>query len=364
MATTLLLVGTRRGLILAHSGDRRTWTLSPPRLEGREVFHAFRDERTGHLWAASSHRVWGSHVHRSTDGGATWATLESAPAHADGRGLEAVWRLAPGPRSRPDVLYAGIEPAGLFVTADGGASWSPVRGLNDHASRDTWQPMGGGLALTDIWVDPADPGALLAAISAGGVYRSDDGGVTWAPKNVGVRACFQPERYPTSGQCVHKLVPHPARPGRIYQQNHCGTYRSDDRGDSWTDITAGLPSDYGYALAVHPTDSDTAWVVPETSSHMRTVVDGRLRVFVTRDAGTTWTSQEAGLPQENAYVTVLREGLATDSLDPPGLYCGTSGGHLFASADGGATWRLIAGFLPRILCVGACNPPAAPGSAE
>lgn len=363
MPTTLLLIGTRRGLILARSSDRATWTLSAPRLEGREVFHAFRDARTGLLWAASSHRVWGTHVHRSCDEGATWDTLESAPTHPDGRGLEAIWRLAPGPADHPDVLYAGIEPAGLFVTGDGGATWSPLQGLNDHPTRHTWQPMGGGLALTDAWVDPARPGTLLAAVSAGGVYRSDDHGVTWTPRNRGVKACFQPDVYPKSGQCVHKLIPHPAQPGRLYQQNHCGTYRSDNRGDSWTDITAGLPSDYGYALAVHPADPDTAWVVPETSSHMRTVVDGRLRVFVTRDAGRTWEPQESGLPQENAYVTVLREGLATDSLDPPGLYCGTSGGHLFASPDGGETWSLIAGFLPRILCVGACNPPDPPRSA-
>ncbi len=362
MSITLLLLGTRRGLFLAHSRDRRTWALSPPRLEGREVFHAFRDARTGHMWAASSHRVWGAHVHRSTDGGATWNTLESAPSHADARGLSAIWRLAPGPDDRPEVLYAGIEPAGLFVTEDAGGTWAPVRGLNDHPTRATWQPMGGGLALTDAWVDSARPQTLLAAISAGGVYRSDDGGATWTPRNRGVKACFQPDAYPAAGQCVHKLLPHPALPGRLYQQNHCGTYRSDDRGDSWTDITPGLPSDYGYALALHPADPDTAWVVPETSSHMRTVVDGRLRVYATHDAGSTWAPRTSGLPQEHAYVTVLREGLASDALDPVGLYLGTSGGHLFASPDGGESWRLIAGFLPRILCVGACHPPDTPRS--
>jgi len=353
---TVLLIGTRRGLILARSEDRRSWTLAAPVLDGREVFHAFRDGRTGHLWAASTHRVWGSHVHRSTDGGATWDTLEAAPAHPDRRGLRAIWRLAPGPLDRPDVLYAGVEPAGLFVTRDAGRCWEPVASLNDHPTSGTWQAMGGGLALTDVYVAEDEPDRIYAAVSAGGVYRSDDGGRSWAPRNAGVRACFQPDEFPESGQCVHKLIPHRGLPGRLYQQNHCGTYRSDDHGDTWTDVTPGLPTDYGYALAVDPADPDRAWVVPETSSHMRTVADARLRVFETRDAGATWTPLERGLPQEHAYVTILREGLATDTGRPTGVYCGTSGGHLFASADGGASWRQVAGFLPRILCVGAFTP--------
>ncbi|MEN8376173.1 MAG: sialidase family protein [Gemmatimonadota bacterium] len=357
MSSILLLIGTRRGLIIARSTDRHRWDLSRPFLEGREVYHAFHDARTGLLWAATTHRVWGSHLHRSGDGGRTWETLEAAPSHDDERGLRAIWRLAPGATGAPDVLYAGVEPAGLFVSRDAGRSWSPVAALNDHPTRSTWQPMGGGLALTDVWASPGDGDALIAAISAGGVYGSDDAGASWTPRNAGVRACFQPERYPASGQCVHKLAPHPTRPGRIYQQNHCGTYRSDDAGDSWVDITAGLPSDYGYALAIDPADADRAWVVPEISSHMRTVVDGRLRVYETRDAGASWSSLENGLPQEHAYVTVLREGLATDGLDPIGVYCGTSGGHLFGSPDGGATWSLLAGFLPRILCVDASAAP-------
>ena len=355
MSPTLLLIGTRRGLLLARSADRRAWTLSAPALEGREIYHAFRDRRTGHLWAASNHRVWGSHVHRSADGGRTWETLAAAPVHRDERALTAIWRLAPGPDHSPEVLYAGVQPAGLFVTADAGRTWEPVPGLNDHPTRSTWQPMGGGLALTDVWVDGENPDVLYAAISAGGVYRSDDSGESWVPRNRGVPACFQPDVHPLSGQCVHKLVMHPARAGRLYQQNHCGTFRTDDRGDTWLDITSGLPTDYGYALAVHPTDPDRAWVIPETSSHMRTVAEGRLRVFETRDAGASWHALERGLPQDDVFVTVLREGLATDTADPPGVYCGTSGGHLFASPDGGASWHMIAGFLPRILCVGAAT---------
>jgi photosystem II stability/assembly factor-like uncharacterized protein len=210
--------------------------------------------------------------------------------------------------------------------------------------------MGGGLALSDVTVDARDARRITVAISAGGVYRSDDVGESWRPLNRGVRACFQPDEFPASGQCVHKLIAHPANPDRLYQQNHCGTYRSDDGGESWIDITSGLPSDYGYALAIDPHDADAAFVVPEASSHMRTVVDGRLRVFRTSDAGASWQPLTNGLPQA-AWVTVLREGLANDTLDPCGLYLGTGTGHLFASRDRGETWLLLAGYLPGILCV-------------
>jgi hypothetical protein len=188
-------------------------------------------------------------------------------------------------------------------------------------------------------------------LSAGGVYRSDDGGASWRTCNRGTRAEFLPERYPDAGQCVHRLVAHPARPDRLYQQNHCGVYRSDDAGDSWVEITHGLPSEFGYALAVDPGDADVAYVIPEESSHMRTTVDGRLRVFRTTDAGASWQPLTDGLPQEHAYVSILRDAMGSDTMQPVGLYFGTSSGHLFASADGGESWRLVAGFLPRILSV-------------
>ncbi|MGH7506309.1 MAG: WD40/YVTN/BNR-like repeat-containing protein, partial [Longimicrobiales bacterium] len=218
-------------------------------------------------------------------------------------------------------------------------------------TRDSWQPAGGGLALHSIQHDPSEQRRIVCAISAGGVYRSDDDGASWSPCNHGVRADFLPHRLPETGQCVHKLRLHPARPDRLYQQNHCGVYRSDDRGERWTEITEGLPSDFGYALALDPHDPDVAWVVPEESSHMRTTVNGRLRVFRTDDAGAAWQPLTHGLPQSHAFVSVLREGLCTDDADPTGLYLGTSGGHLFASNDRGESFQLIAGFLPRILSV-------------
>ena len=354
-AVRLLLIGTKRGLFIAGTdGARGTWRLSPPALEGREVYFAMRDARDGALWAATRHRVWGAHLHRSDDGGASWQTLAAAPVGGDEGALEAIWTLAPGGAGEPDTLYAGVQPAGLFVSRDRGASWQPVSSLNEHATRSTWQPMGGGLALSDVIVDPRDARRITVAVSAGGVYRSDDAGESWRALNRGVRACFQPDEFPASGQCVHKLVAHPADPDRLWQQNHCGTYRSDDGGESWIDVTKGLPSDYGYALAIDPGDPDRAFVVPESSSHMRTVVDGRLRVYRTSDAGATWHALERGLPQRDAWVGVLREGLASAAARDGGscsVYLGTSSGHVFASPDGGDSWHEVAAFLPGVLCV-------------
>ena len=352
----LVFIGTRRRLFVARSdAERARWAISPPLLEGREVYHAFLDPRDRTTaWAATAHTVWGAHVHRSDDRGATWQVLEEAPHHADSRGVQAVWFLAPGPAHRPDTLYAGIEPAGLFVSHDRGARWEPSP-LNAHPTTATWQPAGGSLALHSILVDPRDPDRIYCAVSAGGVYRSDDGGRTWHPKNRGVLADFLPHPFPEAGQCVHKLLLHPRRPDRLYQQNHCGVYRSDDGGESWTDVSAGLPSRFGYALALDPRDPDVAYVVPEESSHMRTVVGGRLAVWRTTDAGASWHPLTRGLPQSHAYVSILREGLAADDLEPLGLYLGTSSGHLFASRDGGESWELVAGFLPRILSVTAAS---------
>ncbi|MGH7544938.1 MAG: WD40/YVTN/BNR-like repeat-containing protein [Gemmatimonadota bacterium] len=351
----VLLVGTRMGLFTLESDPaRRRWEIRGPDLAGYEIYHAIRDARDPRwAYAAARHSVWGVHLYRSADGGRTWDLLTAPPHYPAeaGRDLRAIWFLAPGPDSEPAGLYAGIEPAGLFVSRDRGETWSAVDGLNEHPTNATWQPAGGGLALHSIAFDPRDPAVRYAALSAGGAYRSDDGGRTWAPKNAGVRADFLPAKYPESGQCVHKMVVHPANADRLYQQNHCGTYRSDDRGDHWEEITSGLPSDFGYPVAVDPSDPDAAFVIPEQSSHLRTTVDGRLRVYRTRDAGRSWTALARGLPQENVYVTVLREAMATDALDPCGVYFGTSSGHLFASRNAGESWAMIAGFLPRILSV-------------
>lgn len=351
----VLLVGTRMGLFTLESDRaRRRWRIRGPGLTGYEIYHAVLDPRDPRrAYAAARHSVWGVHLYRSADGGGTWDLLTEAPHYPPetGRELKAIWFVAPGPDSEPSGVYAGIEPAGLFASRDRGETWAAVDGLNEHATNATWQPAGGGLALHSILFDPRDPAVRYAALSAGGAYRSDDGGRTWAPKNAGVRAEFLPTKHPEAGQCVHKMVVHPAKPDRLYQQNHCGTYRSDDRGDHWEEITNGLPSDFGYPVAVDPGDPDAAYVIPEQSSHLRTTVDGRLRVYRTRDAGRSWKALTRGLPQENVYITVLREAMATDGLDPCGVYFGTSSGHLFASRDAGDSWEMIAGFLPRILSV-------------
>jgi photosystem II stability/assembly factor-like uncharacterized protein len=358
-----LYVGTKRGLFLVRwDVQREAWTISEPRLAGQEVYHALADPRVpGRAWAATDHAVWGAHVHRSDDDGANWTLLQAAPHHTDDRGLKAIWYLSPGGRSETDTLYAGIEPAGLFVSRDAGTSWEAVTSLNDHPTNSSWQPAGGGLALHSIIIDPDDELRIYCALSAGGVYRSDDGGASWQACNDGVRADFLPDRYPRTGQCVHKLRLHPARSTRLYQQNHCGVYRSDDRGATWTEITKGLPSDFGYALAIDPRDPDTLYVIPEESSHMRATVDGRLRVYRSRSAGDAWHALDHGLPGEHAYVSILRDAMDEDGLDPLGIYFGTSSGHLFGSRDGGDSWQLIAGFLPKILSVTAAPSAGAGG---
>jgi len=346
-----IFIGTRRGLFIARSdAARMEWRISAPRLAGHEVYHVCVDPRDGRLYASTRHAVWGAHIQYSTDHGETWDVLPFSPHHSDERGLDAIWCVTPGGATQPGRLFAGIEPAGLFVSNDGGSSWvaSP---LNSHATVDSWQPAGGSLALHSIIVDPHNDGRVWCAVSAGGVYRTTDGGATWEPVNAGVRADFLPGRAPVSGHCVHKLRAHPLMPDRLYQQNHCGTYRSDDGGTRWIDITANLPTDYGYVLALDPSDPDVAFVIPEQSSHMRTTADGKLRVFRTRDAGNCWEAMTPGLPQRDAYVSLLREGMDSDTLEPAGVYFGTSGGHVFASRDAGESWCPIAEWLPRVISI-------------
>ena len=352
MSRVRIFVGTRRGLFHLTADEKRTtWTTSPPLLPGREIYVIARDPRNGAIWAGSNHKVWGPHLHRSTSNGEEWEVMENAPHYDDERGLKAVWSIAAGGADQPGRLYAGIEPAGMFQSDDGGGTWSEVRSLNQHSTASAWQPAGGALALHSIAIDPRNSQRIICGVSAGGFYRSDDGGASWQALNQNVRADFLPQPYPAAGQCVHKVVMHPANPDRIYQQNHCGVYRSDDAGNTWIEAFSGLPSVYGYALAVDPRDPNTAFVIPEESSNMRTTIGGRLRVYRTTDAGNAWQGIGRGMPQEHAYVSVLREGMATDELDPAGVYFGTSGGHLFASRNRGESFTMIAGFLPRILAV-------------
>jgi photosystem II stability/assembly factor-like uncharacterized protein len=346
----MLLVGTAKGLFrVIRDAAGESWRIDGPYLAGYSVLHILEAEGD-RLFAATSHKIWGAHIYSSDDRGASWTSLEAAPAYpaASGRGAtRAIWYVA---RSE-DVLFAGIDPAGLFRSDDQGRSWQPVDGLNEHPTRATWEPSRGCFAVHSIYVDPLRRDNIVAAVSAGGVYRSEDGGGSWQPANEGVRAENLPEPFPATGHNVHRVVMHPRLPERLYRQCYNGTYRSDDGGRSWTEITDGLPSDFGYAIVTDPNDPDTVFQIPESSSHLRAPVDGRLRVYRSRDAGGTWESASAGLPAEHVYVTVLREAMDTDWREPCGVYFGTSGGQLFASVNAGESWEAIASYLPRVLSV-------------
>jgi len=344
----MLLVGTDKGLFRVIEGDTG-WHIEEPQLAGYPVLHTA-VTADGKFYAATAHKVWGAHIYTSDDDGATWTSLDAVPQHPakSGHGLtNAIWYLA----ATNGTLFAGIDPAGLFRSDDQGKSWEPVVGLNEHSTRSTWEPSRGCFAVHSICVDPRRPDRIVVAVSAGGVYRSEDGGDTWLPANVGVRAENLPERYPETGHNVHRVVMHPGSPARLYRQCYNGTYRSDDGGRSWIEITAGLPSDFGYGIVVDPHDPDTVLQIPESGSHLRAPVDGKLRVYRSNDAGNNWVSASRGLPTEPAYVTVLREAMCTDTRTPCGVFFGTSGGQLFASRNAGDNWEQIASYLPRVLSI-------------
>ena len=353
----VLLVGTMKGAFLVWSdAGRREWRIDGPHFRGESVYAMAMDQRGGRrrMLAATRSMFWGALIRASDDFGATWSEPDRQNirfAEGSGDALVNVWQIRPGRESEPDVLYCGVEPAALFESRDAGESWSPVEGLLNHEHRPRWTPGAGGLCLHTILPDPANDQRMAVAISTGGFYRTDDGGRSWRARNVGVRAVFLPDHYPEFGQCVHKVAHHPSRPERLFLQNHWGLYRSDDWGDSWHDVANGVPSDFGFAMEVHPHHPDTAFIVPLESDQFRCVPEARLRVYRTRDAGASWEPLGEGLPQHDAYDTVLRDALATDRHDPAGIYFGTRGGKLFGSADEGESWSEITDALPPIVCV-------------
>jgi hypothetical protein len=353
----VLLVGTMKGaFILSSGGERGEWRMDGPHFRGEAVYSMAFDQRGGRrrIMAGTQSMHWGSVIRASDDFGATWSAPDRQNVRFpedSGLALANIWQLRPGRADEPDTVYCGVEPAALFESADAGETWSPVDGLLKHEHRPQWQPGGGGLCLHTIVLDPADPRRMGVAISTGGFYRTEDGGGSWRARNVGVRAEFLPDKHPEFGQCVHKVVNHPSRPERLFLQNHWGLYRSDDWGDNWVDIANGVPSDFGFAMEMHPHDPDTVYIVPIDSDQFRIVPDARLRVYRTRDAGASWQPLEGGLPQQDAYECVLRDALATDGHATAGFYFGTRSGKLFGSADEGETWREISGALPPIVCV-------------
>ena len=249
------------------------------------------------------------------------------------------------------MLYAGVAPAALFRSGDGSETWEEVRTLTDHESRSKWVPGAGGLMVHSLCPHPTDPACLFVAISVAGTFRTDDGGKTWVPKNHGVRADFQPDTFPEVGVCVHHLEMHPSNPVILYQQNHCGVYRTENAGDDWIDISDGLPSRFGFPFAVLPHAGDTIYVCPAESDQHRVMPDGEFRVYRSRNRGDSWEPLTQGLPQENAHQLVLRHAMATDTLNPAGVYVGTQGGQLLASRDEGDHWNVLFNWLPPITSV-------------
>jgi serine/threonine protein kinase/photosystem II stability/assembly factor-like uncharacterized protein len=352
----LLLIGTTKGaFILRSNNERKRWEVGGPYFHGHNVYALAYDGRADRhrIWI-STQNYWGTMLRSSDDFGKCWTNPQQAPIRfpADtGTSLKNIWQIALGRSEEPDVLYCGVEPAALFRSHDAGETWSLVRGLFDHPHRARWLPGNGGLSLHSIVLDPTDRRRMYVAISSGGVYRTDDGGESWTPQNRGVRAMFMPNKYPEFGQCVHKIAMHPARPERLFLQNHWGLYRSDDHGESWVDIANGVPSDFGFTMLVHPQKPDWAYAIPVESDEFRCACDGCLRVYRTRNAGASWEPLMRGLPQKGAYETVLRDALSADAFDPAGLYFGTRSGQLFGSRDEGKTWQKILEGLPAIVCV-------------
>ena len=322
------------------------------------MFHMTYDgERSGKVYVAVNTLIWGPYVEISPDMGQTWVPASQPPRFSGGGSetVERIWHIEPAGSTEPGVLYAGVQPAALFKSTDEGDTWEEVKALSNHPTRDEWQPDLGGLCLHSIVVDGGKPSRMWVGISAVGVFGTADAGETWETLNNGVRADFLPERFPEFGQCPHKVLAAAGGNDVLYQQNHCGVFRSENGGKDWQDITQDLPSRFGFVLGLHPTDPDTLFVLPEDQAvgeeiggGMRYVSEGRFRVFRSRNGGQDWEPLTNGLPQGNSYLHTLREGMSTDTLDPCGVYLGTTTGQLFYSRDSGNQWEMLVDQLPPI----------------
>ncbi|HEX8150501.1 MAG TPA: hypothetical protein VF591_25175 [Pyrinomonadaceae bacterium] len=384
-----VLVGTRKGaFVLTSDEGRGRWDVSGPHFAGWEVYHLKGSPADPERVYASQTSAWfGQIIQRSDDGGRTWfqpgtpageptTTPDGMPKGESNRFVydttpetgapltthqwydgtpkpwefKRVWHLEPAPDD-PDTVYAGVEDAALFRTTDGGRSWHELSGLRGHGTGAQWQPGAGGLCLHTIILDPVNRGRIYVAISAAGAFRTDDGGKTWRPINRGLHSLYIPDPTAEVGHCVHHVAMHPSRPEVLFMQKHWDVMRSDDGGESWREVSGGLPSDFGFVIDVHAHEPETVYVVPIKSDAEHYPPDGKLRVYRSRTGGGEWEALTSGLPQENCYVNVLRDAMSVDTLDPCGVYFGTTGGQVYASRDGGDHWEAVVRDLPAVLSV-------------
>jgi photosystem II stability/assembly factor-like uncharacterized protein len=365
MSGIRVLVGTRKGaFILSADGTRRDWQVSGPHFGGWEIYHVNASPADpDRLFAAQSSAWFGQVIHRSDDGGVSWQPVGNDFAYEGEVGehlwydgtprpweFKRVWHLEPA-LDDPDTIFAGVEDAAIFRSSDGGRHWQELPGLRGHKSAPVWQPGAGGMCLHTIILDPVQRDRMFVAISAAGAFRTEDAGTTWQPINNGLMSGQLPDPDAEVGHCVHNLAMHPSRPGVLFMQKHWDVMRSDDAGGSWREISGNLPSDFGFPIAVHAHEPETVYVVPITSDSEHYVPEGRLRVYRSRVGGDEWEPLTAGLPQEHCYVNVLRDAMAVDTLDPCGIYFGTTGGQVYGSPDGGDTWTPIVRDLPAVLSV-------------
>jgi photosystem II stability/assembly factor-like uncharacterized protein len=365
MSKVRVLVGTHKGaFVLTADGKRESWSVSGPHFAGWDIYHVKGSPADpNRVYASQSSSWFGQVLQRSDDGGATWAPVGNKFAYDGVAGthqwydgtphpweFKRVWHLEPS-LTDPDEVYAGVEDAALFRSADGGQSWSELSGLRTHATAAGWMPGAGGMCLHTIILDPDDARRLYVAISAAGAFRSDDAGATWKPINRGLRSLHIPVPDAEVGHCVHHIARHPSRPGVLFMQKHWDVMRSDNGGDSWQEVSGNLPTDFGFAIDVHAHEPETIYVVPIKSDSEHYVPDGKLRVYRSRSGGNQWEPLTEGLPQSDCYVNVLRDAMAVDSLDSCGVYFGTTGGQVYASTNAGDSWAPIVRDLPAVLSV-------------
>jgi photosystem II stability/assembly factor-like uncharacterized protein len=365
MSAARVLVGTKKGaFILTSDGKREQWEVNGPIFGGWEIYHMKGSPADqNRLYASQSSSWFGQVVHRSDDGGKTWGPVGNEFVYDGVPGTHQwydgtahpweftrVWHLEPS-LTNPDLIYAGVEDAALFRSSDGGQSWQEVSGLRKHGSGPRWAPGAGGMCLHTILVDPDNPERIYIAISAAGAFRTDDGGETWQAINQGLKSEYIPDPTAEVGHCVHRIAMHRSRPDVLFMQKHWDVMRTDDAGESWYEISGNLPSDFGFAIDVHTHEPDTVYVVPIKSDSEHYPPEGKLRVYRSRTGGNEWEALTKGLPQSDCYVNVLRDAMCIDSLEPCGVYFGTTGGQVYASADAGDSWNPIVRDLPAVLSV-------------